>query len=90
MLKQNKDKQSYERRTKSQFQYIIISNTSLSSNLKSISIDVAVRSHYLNNKSLEMARSVVNLSTSIFIQETQVQQHVEIALLLLKTEFKQK
>ena len=37
-----------------------------------------------------MARPVADLSTSIFIQETQVWQCVKMALLLLKTEFEQK
>ena len=69
---------------------MIILNTSLSFNPKSISINVAVRSHYLNYESLKMARPVADLSTSISTQETQVWQHVEMALLLLKTEFEQK
>ena len=51
---------------------------------------MAVRSHYLNDKLLKMARPVADLSTSISTQETQVWQHVEMALLLLKTEFEQK
>ena len=51
---------------------------------------MTVRSHYLNNKLLEIARSVADLSTSISTQETQIWQHVEMVLLLLKMEFEQK
>ena len=69
---------------------MIILNTSSSFNSKSTLINVAVRSYYLNDESLKMARSVVDLSTSISTQKTQVQQHIEIALLLLKMKFKQK
>ena len=51
---------------------------------------MAVRSHYLNDEPLEMARLIAHLSTLISTQETQVQQYVEMTLLLLKTEFEQK
>ena len=90
LSKWNRGEWSYESRIKSWFQHIIIFNTSLSFNFKSTLIGVTVRSHYLNGEPLEMARPVTHLSTSISTQETQVWQCVEMALLLLKTEFKQK
>ena len=90
LLKQNKDEQPHKRRTKPQFQHITILNTSLNFNSKSTLINMTVRSHYFNNKSLKMTRPVADLSTSISTQKTQVQQCIEMTLLLLKMKFKQK